>query len=133
MAVDLTWKTLAEQEILWYHFRLGWDWHDFYETKEEADALLEALPEPVPLVFDLRYAMDLPPGMIMQAHKVATTRHPNGSPVVLFGASPVVRTTTNILKRMLGSAVQDFMGDVYFLDDEDELKALVIKCNKQST
>ena len=84
-------------------------------------------------MFDLRQAMDLPPGMIMQAHKVATSRHPNGSPVVLFGASPVVRTTTHILKRMLGSAVESFMGDIYFLDSDDELEALIVERRKQST
>lgn len=132
MAVDLTWETIAEQKVLWYWFRRGWTWEDFYSTKEQADIMLDDLDQPVPLVFDLRDAPDMPPGMITQAHKVAVTRHANGTPVVLFGASRVVQTTTSILRRMLGSVVHKFMGDVHFLNYDEELADLIITQRQQS-
>ena len=132
MAVDLTWETIAEQTVLWYWFRRGWTWEDFYATKEKADAMLDELEEPVPLVFDLRDATDMPPGMIKQAHKITVTRHANGTPVILFGASRVIRTTTSILRRMLGSVVTKFMGDVHFLDHEDEFVTLLTDQQRQT-
>src|SRR5262245_19966987 len=108
MLVELSKDTIAGREVLVYEFLPRWSWPDFYAIKETADALLEQATIPVPLIFDLRQAPDMPPGMLTHARRVAETRHPNGTPVIMLGASRIIRTTTNIIQRMLGALSTKF-------------------------
>jgi hypothetical protein len=120
MKIELRWETIAEQRVLLYDFEAGWTWEDFYAVKALADPMLEAEANPVPLLFDLRHAPNMPPGMILQSRNVAESRHPKGSPVILLGANRLVQATFDIVKRMLGEQTEKFTNDVVVLRSWDD-------------
>lgn len=115
MKIELRWETIAGKRVLLYEFQAAWTWEDFYATKTSADTMLEAETSPVPLIFDLRYAPNMPPGMILQSRNVAESRHTNGSPVILLGANRLIQATFDIVKRMLGEQTEKFTNDVVVL------------------
>jgi hypothetical protein len=115
MKIELRWEMVVAKRVLLYEFKAGWTWEEFYEIKTAADSMLEAETAPVPLIFDLRYAPNMPPGMILQSRNVAESRHTNGSPVILLGANRLIQATFDIVKRMLGENTEKFTNDVVVL------------------
>jgi hypothetical protein len=112
MKISLRWETIGTRRVLYYEFQAGWTWEEFFAIKSEADPLLAAEEKPLPLIFDLRSAPNMPPGMILQSRNIAENRHPKGSPVILLGANRLVQATFEIVKRMLGEKAEKLTGDV---------------------
>jgi hypothetical protein len=123
--IPLHWDTFGSQQVLVYDFQEGWTWKDFFDVKQVADRLLAELTAPVPLIFDLRGAPDLPPGMLTNTRAITETRHPNGTPVILVGASTIVQTTYDIVRRMLGERASLHTGDVVAIKTWDEAIQIV--------
>ncbi len=125
MTIKLRWLDIANHPVLVYEFHTGWTWADFYIVKQRADTLLESSSVKIPLIFDFHHAPDMPPGMLKQTRNIAETRHLNGSPVIIVGASNIVQTTFNIVKRMIGNLPGDLMDDIEFVSDWDKIPAFL--------
>lgn len=121
MAIKLRWLDITNHPVLVYEFNTGWTWKDFFTVKQRADALLASSSVKIPLIFDFHRAPDMPPGMIKQTRRITEARHLNGSPVIIIGASNVVYTTFNIVKRMIGNLPGKLTDDVEFLADWSEV------------
>ena len=121
MTIKLRWLDIANHPVLVYEFNTGWKWEDFFVIKQRADALLESSSVKIPLIFDFHRAPDMPPGMLKQTRHIAETRHLNGSPIIIIGASNVIYTTFNIVKRMIGNLPGKLTDDIKFLSNWDEV------------
>ena len=121
MKITVRWEIIGGKRVLYYEFQPAWNWDEFFAIKAEADPMLAGEEKPVPIVFDLRYAPNMPPGMIVQSRNVAESRHPNGSPVILMGANRLVQATFDIVKRMLGENSDKLTGDVVVLRTWDDV------------
>jgi hypothetical protein len=120
MKIELRWETMGDKRVLLYDFEPSWRWDDFYTVKAQADAMLEVENNRVPLIFDLRRAPNMPPGMILHSRNVVESRHPKGSPVILLGANRLVQAAFDIVKRMLGENTEKLTGDVMILKTWEE-------------
>lgn len=127
MSIDLRWHPIESVNSLYYHFKLGWSWEDFFAVKRKADTMLKNLDEVVPLIFDLRDAPDMPPNMLTQAYRIAISRHPNGSPVIFLGANWMVENTLQVVRRMLGKLSERYTGDLLFFQTLEEAEAYLVQ------
>lgn len=123
MKVSLRWETIGASRVLYYEFQPSWTWEEFFLIKAKADAMLDNEAIAIPLIFDLRRAPNMPPGMLVKAREVAESRHPKGSPVILLGANRLIQATFEIVKRMLGEKTEQFTHDVVVLPTWEDAAA----------
>lgn len=118
MAIKLSWYK-DDHAALLYTFPTHWTWQDFYDVKQEADLLLDALDDDLPLILDLRRSNGLPTGAINQGNRLVTARHPRGKPIILVGMNPIIRAMLSLVNQV-NPLAETLLLAVSTMDEADE-------------
>jgi hypothetical protein len=107
MAIAVAWYDIG-QTILLYRFSPEWTWEEFFEIKQQADAMLDTIDHPAALIFDLTRSEILPTDALSNARRIIRSRHPIGTPVFLVTQDKFLLHLYRVIRRVHGASVRDF-------------------------
>jgi hypothetical protein len=101
--IDVGWRD-EDKRVLLYTFPEQWLWVDFFQCKEIADAMLDAVDEhnrSIILLFDMRASGPLPSNSFEIARNVFRTAHPRGRPLIGVVENQTITMMVNMVRRFL--------------------------------
>lgn len=124
MTIQVVWDD-PEQTIIRLIFPPQWTWRQLSNSYERANALIEAAPGRVDLIFDAHETPLLPDGALTHLRDLLRQMHPRtGLIVVVEGPDPKI----NRLGRILVSFLQRFFWlhySILYTDSLDDARAIL--------
>jgi len=130
MAIELYWDNDA-QTVMLCEFDRNWTWDEMYSTLNKIKNITDNAEQIIAAIIDLRKGVSLPGGSIFSpatfehAKKMIKMGEGGSGPVVVVGASPLIRTVYTTFR----SLDKNGLSNVNFSDSVGEARTLLMAQN----
>ena len=108
MGIKVDWDDNLTREIICYNFSGMWDWYDFARASNRAFRLMEEVPHPVGVIFDMSISLDIPEGAMTAMRRMLEFSPANMSGIVVTNGDSLTQDTFVMLLRLDDSLRRHF-------------------------
>ncbi len=126
MGIDLYWDN-DEETVIWCQFDRDWTWDEMDATMTKVKRITDSATREIAAIIDLRQGVNLPggslfnPAIFEQAKKALQMGEGGRGPVVVVGASPLIKTVYNTFRTL----DKDGLSNVSFAATIDEARDIL--------
>jgi hypothetical protein len=124
MGIELYWDNDA-QTVIWCEFDREWTWEEMDAVMSKAKHIIDHADREIAAIIDVRRGVNLPggsllnPAALQQARKMLVMGEGGSAPVVVVGASPLIRTIYSTVRTM----DKNGLSNVAFAETLDQARA----------
>lgn len=118
--VEVQWADEEKDIVLW-KFPSRWTWHDFYEAKQEVDAMIDSVEGIVDSIFLTSGAQRMPSGALQNLKRIITERHQRHDLIVVVNTRMFLHALVTTVFKFVPSAKRQF----HFVNSEEEAYAII--------
>lgn len=126
MGIEVYWDNDA-QTVIWCEFDKDWTWDEMDATMHKVKRITDKADREIAAIIDVRRGVNLPGGTIFtpaafnQAKKMLQMGEGGSGPVVVVGASPLIKTIYSTVRTM----DKNGLSNVSFANTLDEARTLL--------
>lgn len=126
MAIEIRWDNDA-QTVIWCEFGREWTWDDMDATMLRVKGITDSAEREIAAIIDVRRGVNLPggslftPAALNQAKKLLKLGEGGSGPVVVVGASPLIKSIYNTVRTL----DKNGLSNVTFAESLDEARSLL--------
>lgn len=129
MSIELYWDN-DDQTVMLCEFPRKWTWDDMYAMLTKVKRVTDRSEREIGAILDVRQGVSIPGGIFTpstyeHAKQMLKMGEGGSGPVVVVGASPLIKTVANAVRTIDQQAVSN----VSFVDTLDEARAILMQRN----